>query len=215
MIKIFISNFDKILKNNDFLDTIKYFYNKDYEKNILLIPSDPDDRINTEYYGNLIESNFSKNDIKFISVDYLYSDFQINVDDYSIIFLMGGNTSSQNKFILDLEIKSLLDGFKGIIIGMSAGALNICEKTIITPETQTENIKQLKGMGLTDMVVDVHFNLNNKIQIDSINELNFLIYGISDYGAIIEVEDKKYIYGKVYLLENKEIILLKNNFFEF
>ena len=125
--------------------------------------------------------------------------------------MVGGVTLIQNEFVLRITLKEMLENYDGILMGLSAGALNMCEHTIDTPvdPEHDENI-QVKGLGITDIVVEVHFDVNNKEQIKAIDETGFTVYCISNNGAIVLIENEILPYGDIYKYENKKLEAIKS-----
>jgi len=78
------------------------------------------------------------------------------------IILCGGHVPTQNRFIHELHLKSLLEGYDGVIMGCSAGSMN-CAKTVYShPEMPGEAVdpsynRWLEGLGLTDIQLIPHF----------------------------------------------------------
>lgn len=208
MIKVLISDLFEILENRK---SVQFFKDNFKEGKLLLVPSTPHDRKTTEKYGDEVCKLFKKNKIYFSEVEYFYEDLNFNeiankINDYALIFLMGGMTLTQNEFIHKVRLKEILQNYDGILIGMSAGALNMCEKTIDTPiESDHDGNVILKGLGVTDIIVEVHFDVNNKEQIKAIDETGFIFYCISNNGAIVLRDNEMFTYGDVYKYENKKL----------
>ena len=78
----------------------------------------------------------------------------------SVLFLAGGHVPTQNKFFEDIKLKSLLKDFDGVIIGQSAGSMNLAKKVYNYPEDvdELDDPKYLKGLGLTNLTIVPHFN---------------------------------------------------------
>lgn len=114
---------------------------------------------------------------------------------------MGGDVREQNKLILDNNIS--LENYNGIVIGQSAGAYNLCENIYLTKiHKESDSTLHLKGMGLVDEIIDVHFEKENKQNIQDLIELNKEIICLTDRGAIVFDDGPKQIKGDVFILKN-------------
>ena len=77
-----------------------------------------------------------------------------------LIILSGGKCLRQNNFFNEINLKSLLNAHRGIIIGVSAGAMNLCKTVANFPEEQCDltEPRWFDGMGLYGGIVIPHFD---------------------------------------------------------
>ena len=141
------------------------------------------------------------------------------IENASLVFLCGGDTYTQNLLFNELHLKKLLKDYDGIVLGQSAGALNMAEKVFSSPEEIIWNKPiKFKGLGLTDINIEPHFILDEK-QIQDVNILNGRKYVIEESYSrdIYALEDKSHIrienedialHGNIYLIKKGEIIKL-------
>ena len=78
------------------------------------------------------------------------------------IVLCGGHVPTQNRFIHELGLKQLLQGFDGVVMGCSAGSMNCADEVYSHPELPGEARdpqyrRWLRGLGLTDIQLVPHF----------------------------------------------------------
>ena len=78
------------------------------------------------------------------------------------IILCGGHVPTQNRFIHEIGLKGLLQGFTGVVMGCSAGSMNCAADVYSHPElpgeaTDPEYKRWLKGLGLTDINLIPHY----------------------------------------------------------
>lgn len=78
------------------------------------------------------------------------------------VILCGGHVPTQNKFIHEIGLKELLQGFPGVVMGCSAGSMNCAHEVYSHPELPGEAVdpsyrRWLKGLGLTDIQLVPHF----------------------------------------------------------
>ena len=89
------------------------------------------------------------------------------------IVLCGGHVPTQNKFIHEIGLRELLEGFKGVVMGCSAGSMNCAEDVYSHPENPGEAVdpqyrRWLKGLGLTNINLIPHLEQVRWAQIDGL-----------------------------------------------
>lgn len=136
---------------------------------------------------------------------------QTLIQNASVIFLLGGNTLKQNGFLMEYELSDLIKNGRAVVMGASAGAINMSAKWLCSKnlgyEVETSSI--YNGIGLDDFSVLSHFDLERNItQVQSelsplSEEMN--IYASNKDCAIRVKGDKIEILGNVYLISNSRI----------
>lgn len=211
MIKYCISDLKTVMENPIFSQSIK---DKKSIGGIVIIPSSPENVTKTRVYGAEIIDTFKANDIHFNQVKYIdtledLTGISNALNNYSVIFLMGGRTKVQNAFFEHIQLADVINHFNGIVIGQSAGALNMCRSTFLSPEhEESGEVEFLKGLGLVDFQLEVHFDVNNTLQKTFITSSIDDAYCISDNGAIIENGSQISIIGDVYQYAQGEFVKL-------
>ena len=125
----------------------------------------------------------------------------------------GGNTYRQNQFFNEIDLKKYILTLDTTIVGISAGSINAASIAYNSPECEedTLNPELLSGLGLTNINIEPHFdvNNNNKMQMDSILSQSYkrVIYGLPD-GSYIK---NNTLYGEGYKRHNGEIKLICND----
>ena len=89
------------------------------------------------------------------------------------IVLCGGHVPTQNKFIHEIGLRELLKGYKGVVMGCSAGSMNCAEDVYSHPENPGEAVdpqyrRWLKGLGLTDINLIPHLEQVRWAKIDDL-----------------------------------------------
>ncbi len=199
--KILISELHSITRNEEFITLIK---DKVNNKPVLFIPSVIEAiELTAEFIDDIVQI-FNNNNINFSSVDHFTeeihsNDYLENIEKYGLIFLMGGLTENQNRTLIQYGFDTILSSYKGVLLGLSAGALNMCEDTVLTPEESANNEHTLfNGLGLVDLSIEVHFDFTNPNQLKHLDNMNKEIYCITDNGAIIISDNKTHFIGDVY-----------------
>ena len=80
------------------------------------------------------------------------------IENASLIFLSGGDTYTQNLLFNDLNLKEYLKNFNGVVLGQSAGAMNMAENVFSAPEEIVwAKPTKFTGLGLTNINIEPHF----------------------------------------------------------
>jgi len=119
----------------------------------------------------------------------------------SLIFLMGGTTPSQMKFLLENQLVEEICKVDCLIMGLSAGSINMAKTSILTITCGNDEQEIYNGIGLVDKSIEPHFVLSNFN--DELKKLSYkyLIYGLCDESAIIIRHNECSYYGNIYLLK--------------
>lgn len=230
MIKILTSSFNNyyVLDNkkiaqqldnkNNIVECIKD--NLKDNQTMLFIPSDINDKEKTNMYSSILFESFKLSGIlfeEFIVLDDI-SKTKEYVDKASLIFLSGGDTYIQNKLFSKMNLKQCLKNYNGLIIGQSAGTINMATKAYNSPEEMEQSEPILfNGLGLVNINVEPHFIYNE----DEFNEAELYqrediiynsyerkIYGQCDGSHIVIDDNNIKVYGETYLIHNGSIKLI-------
>ncbi|WP_166083304.1 Type 1 glutamine amidotransferase-like domain-containing protein [Erysipelothrix anatis] len=136
------------------------------------------------------------------------------VSQASVVFILGGYNLEQKKMIDDLELDDVIRNHEGIIIGTSAGAINMSEKWVCSPRNKYD-VKEAslqEGLRLNKLSFEPHFDLENHDYLD-MDLMPFSyelpIYAPTKNGAIKVVNGIVEVLGDVYLLSNGQIQRIK------
>lgn len=205
----------KFFEDNKFLKNMKESI-KDYNK-FVIIASDPDNYELNDNYLKLDTEILALSGLKFkesLVLDNRNKEDIGNIlKNSSLIFLSGGNTFQQNMFLNAIRLKDYIKETDACIVGISAGAINSAEIVFSSPENEKDLTRSviLKGLALTTINVEPHFDLDNpnKIQMDSIikESNNRIIYGLPDKSYIFNNK----VYGKCYRIYKENIELISND----
>jgi dipeptidase E len=119
------------------------------------------------------------------------------------IFLQGGKCLQQIKFFEAIHLKEIISNFDGVVVGSSAGAMNLCDTVANFPEelVDLDEPRWFEGLGFYDQIVIPHFDgetLTYQIPCDEIDPINDYILPMSQ--------------GKTFLgLTNESYIMIDNN----
>lgn len=182
-------------------------------KSLAMISSNPflyEDNGTTERSW-LDQAGILFDDYHLINYHVQKEDAQIIIQNASAIFLLGGDTLKQNEFLLDYELSDLIKKSSAVVMGASAGAINmstkwICSKNFGYP---VEKTTLYDGIGLDNFSVLSHFDLENNMELVQ-NELSALSEEINIYASnkdcAVRVKGGNIdILGNVYLMSHSKI----------
>lgn len=180
---------------------------------IAFVVSDFIDNAKTDRHVNIIINSFNKIGISFNSVKII--DYRIDkneakeyIEKSDILFIMGGDTYNEFQYIKEYNLIKLIKNFNGIIIGVSAGSLNMSKNVCYLDEYKEYNLVQYEGLGLTNINIYPHFDINNKEFVKETLEVSKhkKIYALPNESFII-IKDNKYdIVGVYYIFENNDYV---------
>ena len=210
---------------NQILATIKKYVKK-YD-NFLFVASNEYNNESTDLYAVPTFKSFSLT-LPFKNYNILDSrteaDVSKLVEEADLIFLSGGHVPTQNEFFKNINLKEEIKKTKALIIGGSAGAMNMANKVYAIPELDGESIdpnyqRTLDGLGLTNINIFPHFDeeryylLDGKRVVEDIvlpDTYEKTVYAINNGSYILIDDDKAYIYGEAYLLKDGQIEKINN-----
>ena len=81
---------------------------------------------------------------------------------YDVIFLAGGHVPTERRWFEYIQLKKLLEGYEGIVLGTSAGSMNMAEIVYGWPEEEGESLDPnhelfFPGLGLAQTIVLPHY----------------------------------------------------------
>lgn len=139
------------------------------------------------------------------------------VKESDFIILGGGHVPSQNEFLHRLHFDKLLKGYKGVVMGISAGSMNCARVVYALPEGKDEiedpNYKRfLPGLGITEVQIVPHFYMYKDGPVDGTNVIFNLaapdsrngrrFYAFPDGTYLLGRNGEEKIYGEYYIIEN-------------
>ena len=138
-------------------------------------------------------------------------DSRVNSDDginslknADIIYLLGGNPFIQLEYLQKNKFDNIIRNTSALVIGVSAGSMNLATNSYYSKDEDYPESIIYKGLGITDITIDPHFDINNEEQVNEIrkNSKNIRIIGLpNDSAIVISNNNIKYI-GDVYTFEN-------------
>lgn len=176
-------------------------------KNFVAISSSPNDYKKNDQYFETYKKwfNMINSDLKYYElIDNRKDDNEMKqvLEQGEVILICGGDTKSQIEFIKEHKLDEILCKLnKSVIMGISAGSINMAKRVFLSKDEKYDTETQIyDGIGLVDINIEPHFDLEN---VDLINEIQkykneFDVIGLPNESSIrIDNNEIKYI-GKYY-----------------
>ena len=138
------------------------------------------------------------------------------LDGADLILLTGGKCISQNDYCHLINLKEITESSDAVMVGVSAGAMNMCDTVANFPE-ELADIGQplwLKGLGFYDKILIPHFDgdrVEYQIPCDEIDIAHDHILPLSKHIELLAIPNFSYvmikdgittIHGKYYEINN-------------
>ena len=149
---------------NGFIDELRRYL--PHPIRALDICSHPDAWEITDFYAGITRGYFE--DAGFSIERYLTLDSRNEdraaalIQSSNLLILDGGHVPTQNRFFQRIDLRKLLEGYDGVIIGISAGSMNAADVVYAQPEEAGEAVdpayqRFLPGLGLTKVNLLPHY----------------------------------------------------------
>lgn len=194
----------------DFIHCVKQYYSN--KGSIIFIASDFAGHDRTDHYTAILSNMFQAEGILFKEIfvvdDRVTSETAIQyIKRASVIWLSGGDTLKQIDHLQQYNLIPSLQGKQGLIIGMSAGAINMAKKVVLAKD-EDDFIPELsvyEGIGLVDINIEPHIDSSSQKHLDEdLKEASKFakIYGLPDESFIKVIDDEIEIFGDYKIFES-------------
>ena len=152
---------------------------------VLFICSDPDGWEKTDLYASVTQKLLEKAGFpirSFVTLDHRNQTRAAElICGADLIILAGGHVPTQNRFFVEIGLKDLLQGFDGVLIGISAGSMNSAETVYAQPEEEGEAVdpnyqRFLPGLGLTKRMILPHSQMIKDDVLDGLRVMEDIAY---------------------------------------
>lgn len=165
-----------------------------------------------------MKNSFAEKNIKFENVyiiDYRLTESKMkrNINSSNIVFILGGNTLKQMEYINKYNLKNAIKNENHILIGVSAGAINMAKKVVLAKDLSDDipSLSIYEGIGVSDYNIEPHCDFNDNIHFKDLIEASFytnLIVMNENCFIIINDKNKK-IYGDYFYIKKGNIYYKK------
>lgn len=164
----------------------------------------------TDKYFHFFLNMFEEADIHFeeayvIDGRMSADEAQKRVAEADVIWLSGGDTPTQFGYFQKYSLDTVIKQHDGIIIGMSAGSINMAKTSICTLSCGHFKQEIYNGLACVDISVEPHF-IRNEVS-DELIDLSkkYTIYGLCDESFIACSGETIEFYGEIYKLRQGNI----------
>lgn len=185
----------KILKRNKFAFVASEFV-KIHEK--------------TDKYFRFFLNMFEESDIHFVEAYVIdgrmsAAEAQKKVAEADVIWLSGGDTPTQFRYFQEYGLDTVIKQHNGVIIGMSAGSINMAKTSICTLSCGHFKQEIYDGLACVDISVEPHF-IRDKVSNELVDlSKEYTIYGLCDDSFIVSSGTAVELYGEIYKLSHGNI----------
>ena len=164
----------------------------------------------TDKYFHFFLNMFEEADIHFeeayvIDGRMSADEAQKRLAEADVIWLSGGDTPTQFRYFQEYGLDTVIKQHDGIIIGMSAGSINMAKTSICTLSCGHFKQEIYNGLACVDISVEPHF-IRNEVS-DELIDLSkkYTIYGLCDESFIVCSGETIEFYGEIYKLSHGNI----------
>lgn len=213
---------DGLDKKNQFVENLRKYWKEN--SRVCIIAASPDAYQQNDEMCEFFENVFFKEHFSmqcFHLIDRRYTELLNELQQYDVILLGGGHVPTQNHFFQDIALREKIEGFQGIIIGISAGSMNSADVVYCQPEEEGEAIdphfqRWIKGLNLTKTNIIPHYQMVKDRYLDGMRLYEDITYDDSQGheflvlvdGSYVLIDDKEYVYGESYVMSDGHIRLL-------
>jgi len=164
----------------------------------------------TDKYFRFFLNVFQENGISFdeayvVDGRMTVAEAQKALTEADVVWLSGGDTPVEFAYLKKYGLDTILKQHEGVVIGMSAGSINMAKSAICTLSCGHAKQEVYEGLGFVDFSVEPHF-VREKLS-EELLELSkkYLIYGLCDDSIIVSKDGKVSVYGEVYYIKDGQM----------
>jgi len=197
-----IPNADRAILNHDngFVDHMRAALPE--HPRCLFICSHPDSAYLTDKYAGDMDEAFSGAGMPFASLTVLDSRNDEHAAELiaqsDFIILAGGHVPTQNEYFTRIGLRELLNGYQGVLMGVSAGSMNAADMVYVQPEMEGESAQDfqrwLPGLGLTNVNILPHYQQIKDWYLDGKRLFEDITYADSHGHAFYALVDGSYLW---------------------
>lgn len=207
-------------KTNEIPNKIINFLNRNLKKinSISFVTSTFEDYKKNDHYVEKMKNSFAEKNIQFenvYTIDSRLNEYEMkkNINSADIVFILGGNTLKQIEYINKYNLKNAIKNENHILIGVSAGAINMAKKVVLAKDLSDDipSLSVYEGIGVSDYNIEPHCDFNDNIHFKDLIEASFYTNLIvMNENCFIIINDKsKKIYGDYFYIKKGNIYYKK------
>ncbi len=186
--------------NNDFIDRIRAVLPPN--PRAVFVCSDPDDHEGTCQFAAATTAAFVEAGIAFSSYQVLDGTNAgraygiVNHSDFLVF--SGGHVPTQNAFFRKIRLRHLLNHYNGVVMGISAGSMNMADSVYVQPEEEGESVPEFRrfapGLGITGVSILPHYQKVKDNMLDGLRLYEDITYADSMGHEFFALPDNSYFY---------------------
>ena len=189
----------------------------------LFVCADPDDHDMTCHFEADTCGAFSAAGMAFSRYDVLdgsnAEEAAQLIDQSDFLIFSGGHVPTQNRFFQEIGLREILTDFDGVVMGISAGSMNLADVVYVQPEEPGEGIdpdfqRFAPGLGLTDVNILPHYQKVKDNILDGLQLMEDIAYPDSENNTFFALPDGSYFYqdddclllcGQAWLIRDRQL----------
>ena len=188
----------------------------------LFVASDPDNGAFTDQITQEMSQAFALAGLEFSQSTVLDRRSQDQaaalLADSDLVVLCGGHVPTQNRFFQELDLRTLLQDYPGVVLGISAGSMNAADRVYVQPEEEGESAPDFprfaEGLGITDLNILPHYQQVKDYELDGQRLFEDITYGDSFDNVFYALVDGSYImvddegaelFGEAYVITDGQL----------
>lgn len=130
------------------------------------------------------------------------------------VLLAGGHVPTENAFFERIGLRGLLEGYEGIVMGISAGSMNAADVVYAQPEEEGESVdpdyeRFIPGLGLTNLNILPHYQMVRDNILDGRrlyeditfeDSIGHAFLVLVDGSYVLEGDGRCEVYGEAYVI---------------
>lgn len=215
-----------LLTDNNLVNNLKSRWPE--RAKVLFIAANPNDIEKSESYRNAFLYAFPFHGMTtetFAVCDCRNEGVADHLSRFDVIILSGGHVPTQNIFFQNIGLKEKLEGYNGIVIGISAGTMNCAEVVYAHPELDGEAVdlkyqRFIPGLGLTKRMIIPHYQTIKDDMLDDLRVFEDIaypdsygreFYTLNDGSYVISENGIETLYGETYRIKDGQISMICRN----
>ncbi len=207
-------------EKNEFVERLRGCVKE--ESHFLVIPGDPENFPLNDEMARTFADCFEYHGMKIAGVeicDARAADRAEELVEWSdLILLGGGHVPTQNAYFERIGLKALLEGYEGVVMGVSAGSMNSAGVVYAQPELDGESVdpeyrRYISGLALTDVNILPHYQKARYMRVDDkwlYDEITYIdsigreFLALPDGSYVLEENGEAWLYGEGYRVAGGE-----------
>lgn len=189
---------------NNFAEEVRKYWRK--QARVLMITASPDNpsvnaEMHTFFHTVVLKTGLSCNKFDFWDAEILKEEsFHTKevLHSYDVVILGGGHVPTQQAFFKKLHLRENIQGFDGIVIGISAGTMNCADLVYAQPEeageaTDPNYQRFIEGLGITDINIVPHYQVTRDYRVDGLKLFEEITFPDSMGKAFLVLPDGSFV----------------------